>query len=49
MILAKNYKGKKKHVDLSTDTVYIGTVSPTYNVYCENGIYVVDGKYKRNE
>tara|TARA_Y100000593_G_scaffold63011_1_gene116558 strand:+ start:57 stop:740 length:684 start_codon:yes stop_codon:yes gene_type:complete len=46
MIKAKDYPGEKKYVNLSTNTVYIGTHSPTFNVYCEDNVYVVDGRYK---
>jgi len=46
MVRAKDYKGKKKYVELSTNTVYVGTFAPTFNVYCENNVYVVDGQYK---
>jgi hypothetical protein len=46
MVRAKDYKGNKKYVELSTNTVYVGTFAPTFNVYCENNVYVVDGQYK---
>ena len=45
MIKAKDYPGNKRYVKLSTDTVYVGTVLPTFNVYCENNTYTVDGHY----
>ena len=46
MIEAKNYPGNKKYVNLSTDTVYVGTASESYYVYCENNVYTVSGLYK---
>ena len=46
MIEAKNYPGNKKYVNLSTDTVYVGTASESYYVYCENNVYTVSGQYK---
>jgi len=45
MIKAKDYPGNKRYVKLSTNTVYVGTVLPTFNVYCENNTYTVDGHY----
>jgi hypothetical protein len=45
MIKAKDYPGNKRYVKLSTDTVYVGTVLPVFNVYCENNTYTVDGHY----
>ena len=47
MILAKNYNGNKKYVNSPTNTVYVGTLTPTFNVYCKNNIYVVDGQYRK--
>jgi len=45
MIKARDYEGNKEYVQESTNTVYVGTFAPTFNVYCEKNVYVVDGQY----
>ena len=45
MVRAEDYTGNKQYVEALTNTVYVGTVAPTFNVYCENNVYVVDGQY----
>ena len=49
MVLAEDYEGNKQYVDLVTNTVYVGTVDPLFNVYCEDNIYSVDGHYRKNK
>jgi len=45
MVRAEDYAGDKRYVESSTNTIYIGTVAPTFNVYCKNNVYAVDGQY----
>tara|TARA_Y100001938_G_C8089108_1_gene433963 strand:- start:1695 stop:2417 length:723 start_codon:yes stop_codon:yes gene_type:complete len=47
MIKARDYEGNKEYVRESTNTVYVGTFAPTFNVYCEKNVYVVDGQYRK--
>ena len=46
MVRAEDYPGDKQYVKELTSTVYVGTVAPTFNVYCGDNIYVVDGQVK---
>ena len=47
IIRAEDYPGKKKLVQLFTNTVYVGTIGTNFNVYCANNVYVVDGQYHK--
>lgn len=46
MVRAEDYPGDKQYVEELTSTVYVGTVAPTFNVYCGDNVYVVDGQVK---
>ena len=46
MVRAEDYPGVKQYVEELTSTVYVGTVAPTFNVYCGDNVYVVDGQVK---
>lgn len=45
MVKAEDYDGNKRYVKEATNTVYVGTLQPLFNVYCGESVYSVDGQY----